>query len=86
VSIVCQYGLVGLLGWLILYGAITLVLLRKKVWKDQLNLTFGFGFISYYICMLSVTGMPKLFWVLVGLLVCHIRSLASQTNESLEPI
>lgn len=73
VSLICQYGVIGFLGFAVLYSAIILVLLKKKVWKEKLNLTFGFTFICYYLCMLSIVSIKSLNWVLIGLLVCYLN-------------
>lgn len=78
VAVVCQYGIVGFVAICFLYGAIIFVLLRKKYLMDKLNLTFGFVFISYYLCMFSVVSVDKLTWIMIAMLVCFVNILKKE--------
>lgn len=73
VAVIGQYGLVGLLGYTMLYGSVLLTLLRKKMWKDPLMMMFFFSFTGIILCLLSISSMERTMWVLIGLFVCLVN-------------
>ncbi len=73
VSVIGQYGLVGLLAHISLYGCVLWTLLRKKMWKDKLMMTFFFVFTGIFLCLLSVSSLSRPMWVFIGLFVCYIN-------------
>lgn len=81
VSIIGQHGLVGLLAYLCLAGSILITMLRKKVWKDRLMMTFFFCFATLFLCLLSISSLEKTMWVLIGLFVCLINILPNKEKE-----
>lgn len=67
VAIICQYGLVGLLGFLSLYGSLGITFLRKKYRDDPLMHHLCLAFVCYMLCLLSISFLDKWFWVFVGI-------------------
>jgi len=81
VSVIAQYGIVGMMGYLSLYLSVLITLLRKKMWEDKLMMTFFFCFASIVLCLLSVAEMDKTMWVLIGLFVSLLNQRMEQTEE-----
>lgn len=74
VAIIGQYGLVGLLGYIMLYAGVLVTLFRKKMWTDKLMMMFFFSFATIFLCLLSISSMDRTMWVLIGLFVCYLNS------------
>ena len=73
VAIVVQYGLVGLLGFMVLYGSLGWVFLRKPYRGDPLMHHLLLRFICYLLCSLSVSSMDKWLWVFIGITVALVN-------------
>ncbi|OAA86943.1 O-antigen ligase family protein [Clostridium ljungdahlii] len=79
VKIFCEYGILGSIGFLVLYSMILKLCIGKKYKNnDGIAEMFKFCFLAYFISMLSVTGVDKLFWVLVGLLISYVNICLSE--------
>jgi len=70
VAIVCQYGLAGLLGYGALYGSVFLTTAAKKFRKDPLMEQLGLAFIAYMLCLLTISSVAKLEWILFAAIIC----------------
>ena len=81
VAIVCQYGLLGLLGFLALYGAVGITLLRKPYRGDPLMHQLFLAFVCYLLCGLSVSSLDKWLWVFVGVTVSLVNILRKEQTE-----
>ena len=75
VAIIGQYGLVGLLAYLMQYGSIGLTLIRKKHRSDKLMHHLLLAFLAYMLCLLSISFLDKTSWILVGILVSLVNIL-----------
>lgn len=81
VAIISQYGLVGLVGFLSLFGSLGVTLIRKKNWADPLMRYLGLAFICYMLCLLSISALDKWFWVLAALIVSTVNVLSKEAKE-----
>lgn len=70
VMIICQYGLVGLLGYTALFGSLLKETLDKKCFKDPLMRFLCFTFVIYLIHLLTIATLEKMLWVLIASIVC----------------
>lgn len=75
VFIIGQYGLVGLVGYLCQYCSLGITLIRKKYRGDKLMHYLLLVFICYMLCLLSISGLEKTSWILVGILVSYVSIL-----------
>lgn len=78
VSVVCQYGLVGLLAHILLYGALAVTIVRKKYCQDKLMRYLGLAFVCYMLCLLSISMLHKMAWILFALIVCTVNILRTE--------
>lgn len=80
VGIVCQYGIVGLLGYTALYGSFFLTTLSSKFRKDPLMHYLGLAFICYMLCLLTINDLPKMAWVLFAAIVCLVNIIQKEQS------
>ena len=78
VAIISQYGLVGLIGFLCLYGSIGISFLRKPYRSDPLMHYLFLAFVCYMLCLLSISFLDKWFWVITGLGLCLINIIRKE--------
>lgn len=79
VAIVAQYGIVGLLGFLALYGSLGVSFLRKKYRGDPLMHHLFLSFVCYLLCSLSVSSLDKWLWVFVGITLSLVNVIREET-------
>lgn len=80
VAIIGQYGLVGLLAFLMQYGSVGITLIRKKHRGDKLMHYLLLAFIAYMLCLLSIANLDKTSWVLMGILVSLVNILRKENR------
>lgn len=80
VAIISQYGLVGLLGFLSLYGSLGITMVRKKYRGDPLMFHLLLAFICYMLCLLSISFLDKWFWVLTAMIV-SLTNVIQREND-----
>ena len=73
VAIVCQYGIVGLCGYIALYGSFLKSVFSKKYRGEPLMEFLGLAFAAYLICLCSISSLDKMGWVLMALIVCAVN-------------
>lgn len=80
VGIFCQYGIIGSLGYLALFGSMIKVSFSKK-YDDKSGLLkmFKYVFITYLLCLISVSQVHKLLWTQIGLFVCYLNIMNRET-------
>lgn len=74
VGIFSQYGLVGSFGYLALFLTLAVNTFKKK--NDDgsgLLKMFRYVFLTYLICLLSISQVQKLLWILVALFICYMN-------------
>lgn len=81
VAIFCQYGIVGLLGYAALYGSLFITTIRKKFRKDPLMAAFGLALITFFLCLLTISSLDSMFWVLAGLIVCLVNMAEQEISD-----
>ena len=81
VSIVCQYGLVGLAGYVALYGSMLKTWLDKKYRKDKLMQALGIAFITYLLCLLSISSLDRTGWTLMSAIVCLANIIRKEQSS-----
>ena len=86
IAIFCQFGIIGTIGTFILYKSICGIIFDKKHKKKESVIEmFKFIYISYFLCMFSITRVHSLFWVITGLLVAYINIIKiEEKNNSLK--
>ena len=78
VAIIGQYGLVGLLAFLLQYGTVGLTLIRKKHRSDKLMHHLLLAFLAYMLCLLSISYLDKTSWILIGILISLVNVLRKE--------
>lgn len=78
VAIACQYGIVGLLGYGALYGSLLLTAISKKFRKDTLMQQLGLSFVTYMLCLLTISSLPKMEWIVFAAMVCLVNILRKE--------
>jgi hypothetical protein len=74
VGIFCQYGVAGSIGYLALFLTLAVNSFKKK--NDDgsgLLKMFRYVFLTYLICLLSISQVQKLLWVLIALFICYLN-------------
>ncbi len=71
VAVFCQYGVLGLLGWVLLYLLAFITMLRRC--KEPLMRCLTFMALTMGICMLAVSDMDALQWLLLGVLASLVN-------------
>jgi O-antigen ligase len=82
VAIFCQYGIVGLLGYAALYGSLFFTVIRKKYRTDPLMATFGLALITFFLCLLTISSLDSMFWILTGFIVCLANTINGELPEN----
>lgn len=82
VAIICQYGLIGLLGYTSLFGTLTLTVLSKKNRQDPLMRSLALAFVTYLVCLLTIASLDKMLWVLIAAIVCLVNILRTEENRN----
>lgn len=80
VAIIGQYGLVGTLGYIALFGSLFFTIILKKRWKDELMLFLGLSFVAYLLSLLSVAHLSKYLWVLIGLILSMVNIMKKESE------
>ena len=80
VAIICQYGFVGLAGYCLLYGTALWCMFRSR--RDPLMRCLLTMALTFGLCMLSVSGMDALQWVLLGVLTSLVNVTREQKVEA----
>jgi len=73
-AIICQFGIVGLLGYCALYGSILKTVLSRKYRGDTLLEHLALAFLTYLLCLLTIAGLEKMDWVLFACIVCAVNT------------
>lgn len=81
VSIVCQYGLIGLAAFLFLYMGIGFLILRRPYCGDPLMRYLMLSFISYMLCLLSISSLDKWFWVFIGITLALVNVIRKEQTK-----
>lgn len=77
-----EYGLFGIIAFFLLFIGIYKLLNKTIISKsDDILGMFKFSFLAYFLGMLSVTGVDKLFWVLVGLLISYVNVESNMNSK-----
>ena len=81
IAIFCQFGIIGTIATIFLYKEICWIIFDKKYKKKEKVIEmFKFIFISYFLCMFSITRVHSLFWVITGLLIAYINIIKFEDN------
>lgn len=70
VSIACQYGIVGLIGYSALYIGIGRTVFNKT-FLGEIEDSFKYSYLIYLLCLLSISGIDSLLWVMISILVAY---------------
>ena len=79
VAIACQYGIAGLIGYGALFGTTFLTTLSKKFRKDSLMQQLSLSFVTYMLCLLTISSLPKMDWVLIAAIVCLVNIIKKES-------
>lgn len=80
-AIICQYGVVGTIAYGLLYYSILRKIFNKRLKKDDIMQLFKYCFIAYFLSLLSISGITKLFWIILGLLVSYNNILINDKRS-----
>lgn len=81
VSVICQYGIVGLLGYGAMYASVFLTTARQKYRNDELMHALGLAFVAYMGCMFVISSLGKMLWVLIGAIVCLVNIMDREAGS-----
>lgn len=81
VAIICQYGLVGLVGYTALYGSVFKTVVSKKYRGDSLMYFLGLAFITYMLCLITIATLLKTEWVLIAVIVCLVNIIRKESQN-----
>lgn len=79
VAVIGQYGIVGLIGYLGKWGSLFKTTLVKKKSSNPLMNCFGLSLLTYLVCLLSISSLEKMQWILIAFIVC-LRNLDLQEH------
>ena len=82
VAIICQYGIVGLLGYIALFGSVAMTVLSKKYRQDPLMYFLMLAFVTYLLCLITISSLDKMLWVLIAAIVCLVNILRKEESCS----
>ena len=68
VAIICQYGIVGFLGYSLLFGSVLYTAFKFR--RDQLMFALGMSVVIYLISLLTIASLDKMLWVIIASIVC----------------
>lgn len=80
VAIICQYGIIGLLGYTALFGTLAGTVLSRKYRQDPLMRSLALAFVTYLVCLITIASLDKMFWVLIAAIVCLVNILRREEN------
>lgn len=80
VSIVCQYGLIGLAAFTCLFGSLFKTITDKRYRKDKLMHSLGLSLIVYLLCLLTISSLSKMFWVLTASIICLVNIIRNEES------
>lgn len=81
VAIICQYGIVGFLGYFALYGSLIKTIFSKKYRKDKIMYFLGLAFIAYGLCLQSIACLDGMGWILMSLMLCMVNIIRREQSE-----
>lgn len=81
VAIICQYGLVGLLGYIALFGSLLKTCLSGKYFEDHLMRLLCLAFVTYMVSLLTIASLDKMLWVLIAAIVC-LTNIIRRENQA----
>ena len=70
IAIMCQYGIVGTIGYAALYGSLLFTTIRKKYCKDALMSALLMCLLTFFLCLITIAGIDSVFWIIAGFIVC----------------
>ena len=79
VAVIGQYGLVGLLGYLALFGSVLKESMVKICFKDPLMRYLCFAVVTYLVHLLTIASLDKMLWVLIASVVCLSNVIRKQS-------
>ena len=81
IAIFCQYGFIGSIAYLVLYVTILIVVFKRKFKNDEVMKMFRFIFVAYLLCLISITGVRSVFWVMFGLMIAYINIINKEEKK-----
>lgn len=78
VSMISQFGLLGFLGFVVLYLGFFKTYLDKRYRKDPLMHHLFLCFVSYGLCLLSISDLDKLEWILLAATVSLVNIIRTE--------
>ena len=82
VAIVCQFGILGFIGYTALYGSFFFTTAAKKFRKDALMHHMGLSLVTYFLCLITISGLLKMEWVLFGMMVCLVNIINKEQSAT----
>lgn len=78
VAMICQYGLIGLLGFAFLYLGFFKTYLDKKYRNDPLMHHLFLCFVTYGLCLMSISDLDRAEWVLLAATVSLVNIIRKE--------
>lgn len=79
VAIICQYGVFGLVGFILLYSTVFKKSKMKCFRNDMLIKFMRDAFIAYFICMLSSVSIDRIFWVMFSMMMAYCEIIKKES-------
>lgn len=80
--IICTYGIIGLLGNLVLYYGIIINTFKSKFKRDSIIEMFKYIFIIYFLGLFAVTGINNVFWIILSLFIAYLNILNLESTKN----
>lgn len=80
VSVFCQYGILGTIGYGALYCCLLFTTIRKKYRKDPLMNALMMALVAFFLCLLTISSLDSAFWLIAGFIVCLTNIILRETS------
>lgn len=81
VYIIGQWGLLGLAGYLLLYGSMGFTVIGKRFRADPLAHHIFLAFVCYMLCLVSISTLDHWFWVFAAMLISMVAVLRREPSK-----
>lgn len=82
VAIICQYGILGFIGYTALFGSVFKTTAIKQYRQDPLMQFLGLAFVSFMLCLITISSLDKVSWVLFAVIICLCNILRRKPEET----
>lgn len=82
VAIICQYGILGLLGYAALFASIFRTTVAKQYRRDPLMQFLGLAFVTFLLCLITISSLDKVSWTLLAIIICLVNIMNKESAQT----